>query len=127
ADSARDMAAWARDVAQKVDKKPCGPTEVKRARDQLLERYQKEVVDYDGARQVAWAILVFTYDLGEKPAAEARKILKTIAADLNLQLPSGQLRHLEDLLAGNLKLRNNYEPEKFQAALAELSKHLGKQ
>jgi hypothetical protein len=126
ADTARDMAAWARDVARKVEKTPCGKAEVRRARDLLLERYQKEVVDYDSARQVAWAVEVFTYDLGEKLSPEARKVLKALDEDLNLQLPSGQLRHLEELLPGNLKLRNNYEPERFQAALAQLSTFLGK-
>jgi Cytochrome c554 and c-prime len=127
ADTAKEMAAWAKDIAQKVDRKPCGPAEVRRARDQLLERYQKEVVDYDSARQIAWAISVFNYDLGEKLGPDARKVLKALDDDLNLQLPSGQFRQLEDLLAGNLKLRNNYDPEKFQAALAQLSTLLAKQ
>ena len=54
-------------------------------------------------------------------------LLLRLDDELNLKLPSGQMRNLAVLLPRDLKRRNNNESEMFQAALVLLSALMAKQ
>jgi cytochrome c553 len=83
-------------------------------------------IDYDSARQIAWAFQTIYEALTPKPAAdgEIREILAKLKTELHLMLPAGQKHKILDELPGALDAVGNYDPRSFQKRLAELAQLL---
>jgi hypothetical protein len=120
------LAAWAKELAEKVNNKPCDKAASRRLLALIPSLYQEGTADYDSARQIAWAFVVIYEEVGDKQDAEMKRILDTLRNQLKLDLPAGRARSLEGELQGGLKVLNDYDPEAFRNALKELSSRLGK-
>jgi hypothetical protein len=93
----------------------------------LLHRSDKDLLDFDSARQLAWALRTLLPAAHPAAAQQERvqKNLKLLTAQLQLELPKGQKRIAEDFLPQVLKSMSAYDPREFQktarALAAELS------
>jgi hypothetical protein len=97
-----------------------------------------EVLDYDSARQTAWAIRVIHRevvgrkqkrgpdDVTEEYKDDTKfgKILEALAADLKLDLPSGTNKDITKELPASLQTLNDYDPGAFRKALHKLAEEL---
>jgi hypothetical protein len=88
-------------------------------------------VDYDSARQIAWAFQIVYSELSPKPTTDAqiRKVLSQLDADLKLSLPSGKGRQIRDELPLTFQRISAYNPDRrnppgFKQRLDELSRLL---
>lgn len=90
----------------------------------LGKESKNRLLDFDSARQVAWASRSIQRDLDGKSAAdpEITKLHKELAAQLQLDLPDGRKEIAGDFLKETLEKLNNYEPERFQRAFERLTK-----
>lgn len=87
-------------------------------------------LDYDSARQVAWAAtILYEQDLDPKPAAHEaiQAALDAIATELKLDLPSGRARQIEDDLPEALRRIADYDPERVRAHFRTILDHLAPQ
>jgi hypothetical protein len=95
-----------------------------RLRKALTEIPANDLPDYEAARQLAWAYVVFSEELGWKPGTleveQRRKyaerldgLSKRLNGTLMLALPSGRDRQILSELADSLKKLSNYDPRKF--------------
>jgi hypothetical protein len=97
-----------------IEKTECDRAAVQRAFDALCKPTENSTLDYDAARQTAWAIKVFAQDL-------AIAVPDNFAAGLNLKLPSQDAQILNDLPT-RMKALSDYDPEAFRKQLKELQK-----
>jgi hypothetical protein len=122
--AAGELAVWADKLARRLN----ATVGDRKATLTLLaiepELYAKELVDYDSARQAAWAYeIMFNEVNGARGGpASKRKILGELDRALKLRLPSGRKKLIEDELEESLKVRNNYNPEAFQKLFRQLKK-----
>ena len=81
----------------------------------------KEIPDYDSARQIAWAIEIILQEWDVKKAkdAQVQQVLATLKKDLKLGLPKE--RSIEGELGDSLKRINDYNPDEFRQALKKLA------
>ena len=90
---------------------------------------QGEAIDFDSARQLAWAITTIWHELdpppGDKAAAEG--ILDEMAKELRLDLPWGQARKILDPAEQQAAFTatTHYDPNRFRQQAARLSAALG--
>ncbi|MBL8798321.1 MAG: hypothetical protein JNM56_30785 [Planctomycetia bacterium] len=120
AKAAKDLVQWSDDLLREI-----GRTQYDRAAAlQALRELAavKEVVDFDSARQIAWAFETIYAELPEKPAAAARieSVLKELRDSLQLALPAGQKTELLKELDRTLRQASQYSPTRFQASLKQL-------
>jgi hypothetical protein len=92
------------------------------------------ILDYDSARQVAWAFHRIYEELDPKPAndAEIQAVLRNLDADLKLKLPSRQDQEILGQLPGALQTISNYVPDRlnppgFKQRLRQLANLLSNQ
>jgi hypothetical protein len=123
--AARQLAKWAEDLAVRASRAPCDAARARRLLRRLPEMYQAKTVDYDTARDVAWALRVMVRELEPKPDREVTDALDALDRSLRLQLPSGTEHSITGELGKNLEAMNNYDPREFQKALARASGNLG--
>jgi hypothetical protein len=123
--AAEDLATWAKDLAEMVNHKPCDEAAGRKLLALIPSLYQDGVLDYDSARQVAWAFQAICEELGEQDV-EVKRLLGLLKDQLKLELPAGRQKRIEDELQGGLKVLSDYDPEAFRRALKELSNRLGK-
>ena len=76
--------------------------------------------DYDSARQKVWAIDVILDELNLKPRDRVKKNLEDLHQQLKLDLPSGTKKQIIPELPARMRVSNDYDPEKFKAALDKL-------
>ena len=101
---------------------------------QLLHRLGSlrpdEPLDFDSARQRAWAFQIVYQELtlasGPKPAnaAAIQKIMAALGQDLHLKLPSGKAQSIIGQLPIALKKREDFGPVEFRQRFGELVKLL---
>jgi hypothetical protein len=90
----------------------------------------EEILDYDSARQRAWALQIIYQELAQAPGAKPandtaiRHLLATLAQDLSLKLPSGRKQSITEQLPSALKKREDYGPAEFRKRLGEVTKLL---
>jgi hypothetical protein len=71
-------------------------------------------LDYDAARQTAWAVRVLAIDL-------KRKLPDDFGASLHLTLPAGQQKQIAKDLPARMKAMAEYDPERFKAELRAIA------
>jgi hypothetical protein len=85
------------------------------------------LLDYDSARQLAWAFTLIAKDSPPKQANEAeyKKQLAALDALLKLKLPSGQNGDITKELPQALKAIGSYDARKFSETMRKLGESLG--
>lgn len=80
-------------------------------------------LDYDSARQVAWAFRIIYQELEPKPAGDAqiRQALQGLDAELGLTLPSGTKTSISQQLEGWLQKVNAYRPQRVRELLGQIA------
>jgi hypothetical protein len=128
APAAKALDEWANTLADRLNKKPCDSATARRIVLQLPALYKADLLDYDSARQVAWAFKIMYDELEEKPETRNKiaDVLALMEKQLKLKLPSGSTTNLLDDLAVGMKVRNEYDPEEFRRSLSRLADLLGK-
>jgi hypothetical protein len=85
----------------------------------MLQRSEKDWLDFDSARQLAWGVRILLPSL--EPDWATRPALKQpldlLHAQLQLDLPRGQVRIAEEYLPQVLKSISAYDPRAFQKAM----------
>ena len=128
--AAEKLAAWAKELAGEVNMKVCTAADAARLRKIVPTLYKaankSQWLDFDSARQVAWAykVLYFEHaDLNwEKPQKETPvvKEFEELNKHLRLKLPASP-KVIETDLGENLKALNSYKPVEFTKFLQRLS------
>jgi hypothetical protein len=124
-EAARDLARWADDLAGKVDKAPCDEASARRVLRRLPKIYQAKAVDYDSARELAWALRVIYGELVPKQDPEVKAALDGLNEELRLNFPSRKECAISQDLGKSLEALNKYDPEKFKKVLAQVAGRLG--
>jgi hypothetical protein len=96
-----------------LQKSPADRAAVERAFAKLSVPVKGQFLDFDAARQTAWALRILAQDL-QRPLPE------DFAADLHLTLPATQANSIADDLPKRLKALSEYDPEAFRRALEGL-------
>jgi hypothetical protein len=129
--AARALAKWADNLATKLNEKSCDAVEARKMLVALPALYKDESLDYDSARQVAWAFNVL-YDESRirrnrkaGPDPEIAGIQARLEAVLGLELPSGRNKRIETGLSKSLERINKYRPDPFQEAFQAIANRLG--
>jgi hypothetical protein len=84
----------------------------------------REIVDFDSARQIAWAFRSIYTELHPDEKGPVFDVLRQIDQELNLTLPAGQQYKIRDELPRILEKMSAYRPDQFTKRLAELAKLL---
>jgi hypothetical protein len=121
---ARGLANWAKELAVRVTAKPCGPEEAKQLLAQIPVLFKDELLDYDSAREVAWAFQIMDQELNPTPNPKVAAELEALNKQLRLKLPSGKERSITKELKDNLDALNHYDPKQFQESLIRLARDL---
>jgi hypothetical protein len=112
AKSAEALAQFAGKMCAKLDAKQFTQQEAMQILRELCS--EKDLPDYDTARQIAWAFEIIYCELDQKPAnsAQIREVLKKLKTELKLDLPSGPKKSIVEALPEALTTLNDYEPER---------------
>jgi hypothetical protein len=119
------VADWAGALARKLAARPCEEPQASRLLTHLAQTSGQNTVDYDTARQLAWAFRIVEKELHATPPAPVLTSLDTINRELKLELPSGTKQSIEKQLGANLDVRNNYDPARFQEVMRRLAAEVG--
>jgi len=135
--AAEDLASWAnttgkalQSVAEDPKKTLVDGQMALRLLHQLCEMGQSNTLDYDSARQVAWAfrsIYNESHQINAKeiPDPQIPKILESLDKQFTISLPSaGKQDKILDTLMLRLKSIAEFDPLQFQAKFSELQSHL---
>ncbi|HEV3082705.1 MAG TPA: multiheme c-type cytochrome, partial [Gemmataceae bacterium] len=130
--AAHDIQKWCTANLEKLERAPESfhQPSVRRLLPQICKLATSETLDFDSARQLAWAFRIVYKDLNPKPASDAtiQEKLKALEQELSLKLPSGQQRQILRELPSILATIANYNPESFKKLFGELATLLeGKQ
>jgi cytochrome c553 len=90
----------------------------------LAKQSKARTLDFDSARQFAWAYRAIQNDIDPKWAAnkDLAGALRDLEDQLKLDFPKGQVEIAKDYLKESLERLNNYEPDRFRKAFEILSK-----
>jgi hypothetical protein len=126
ATAAAKLANWAAELADKAGKAPMNQSAALRFARSICKLAEDDAVDYDSARQIAWAIQGVVSDLTPKLPQDGavRNQLASLDHQLLLALPRGRQPAIIDGLGTALKVRSNYDSDKFRSALRKLSELL---
>jgi hypothetical protein len=129
--AAQAMVQWSDKLIAETEKSHLDAAAATRLLRELAAMGSKELLDYDSARQVAWAFKTIYSELkGKFPDsqdAKFREHLDALDKELKLHLPSGQKENIVQQLPTALNVMNNYEAKDFQRHMAELAKLLPKE
>jgi hypothetical protein len=121
APAARELADWASKLGDQLHAQPLRKEDARRILATMTTTYSKKAVDYDSARQLAWAFRVIYREAIGDPSEGIKNALNALDQELKLQLPSGLKRTIEDALPTSLRKLNDYNPEKFKEAMGQLA------
>ncbi|HEV3119056.1 MAG TPA: hypothetical protein VGY58_18525, partial [Gemmataceae bacterium] len=122
--AARALQTWCKELAEKLKQSP--ETFAQAAAQSLLQELCRiagaETVDYDTARQMAWAFRIIHKELKPKPSRDADivKKLEELNQELKLDLPEGQERQIVLDLPSALSRIADYNPQAFKRIFGEL-------
>jgi hypothetical protein len=125
AQAARHMSAWATATLKDVNQKETfNRAAASRLVTGLGTESKTRLLDFDSARQLAWAFRSIQHELDPKFAAnqETAKLLDDLDEQLKLDLPRGQVEIAKGFLKEMLEKLNNYEPERFERTFEQLMK-----
>ena len=127
---AGDLQTWCREVQENLSRSPgaFGESAPARLLQHLCKLGATEILDYDSARQFAWALRIIYGDVKSRPANDAaiRQKLALLDRELKLTLPIGPKRPISAELADMLSRIANYEPETTRKTFAGLSELFSK-
>jgi hypothetical protein len=122
--AARELAVWSDKLGAELNSAAYQQSSVPGILKQICTVAGSEILDYDGARQVAWAFqIIYDNDLNPKPVNDAkiRDTLKELSEELKLRLPAGQKNEIETELSKALSRISAYDPASFQKKFKTLS------
>lgn len=125
--AARKHATWADKLISNLIKRRYDPNETYSLLQQLCSVPKTDHLDYDSARQVAWAIsIIYNKDVIPKPPNHEQivPVIGRMTKGLKLALPSGRQRSIEGELPAALEAAAEYEPSRFKEDTEELSRLL---
>ncbi len=125
-----DVAQWLDGVVERVSAAPYDRAASEAVLlDLCRSAKQSEYLDYDSARQLAWAIRSVWQQLQPPPGdrAAASQILDEINQQLRLELPWGQAKKILDPteLEAAFTATSTYDPKRFQQQIGRLLAALG--
>ncbi len=128
ADAAGSLVVWCERLLEEIESppNPDKTTYTRAASWHLLRELcaSPKNVDYESARQIAWAFKVIYEELHPEKTGLIFEVLKQIDAELNLTLPAGQEKEILKELKSTLEKMSAYQPDPFAKRLAELKKLL---
>lgn len=124
AQAARQTADWANGVLKDIRSTPVQHAGAKKLLDGLGKESKGRLLDFDSARQFAWAFREIQKEADPQGAAspEIVRAFKELAEQLKLDLPKGQVEIAKDYLKEALEKLNSYEPERFRQSFDLLVK-----
>ena len=119
--AARGLASWADQAIVEVRGKRIDKLAVRSLILALGDISKNKILDYDSARQMAWAFTVMLQEYDPAMAKDARiqEGLATLEKTIKLKLPQGQ-EAIEGHLKDSLLHINNYDPTTFGPAMQGL-------
>jgi hypothetical protein len=120
--AAADVAESADRLAKAVDAVVPDARAARRLLAKIPDLYGKgQLLDYDSARQVAWAYEVMFNEVNgyRGGPASTRKTLAALDKELKLRLPRGRKKPIEDEQAESRQKRNNFDARKFESVLRQ--------
>lgn len=127
AELARELKGHSDTLAQELAKLPYDQATAHRLLHELCAVALERPLDYDSARQVAWAVtIIYREDIQPKPANDSavQELLEGLSRELKLRLPSGTDRQIELELPKALQTMSDYDPAGFREKVASLAKLL---
>lgn len=126
AEKAEALVQWSKNQEQAAQAARYDRGATQRMLQTLFHRSGTELLDFDSARQLAWALQTLLPAANAKAAQQdrAKKHLGSLSAQLRLELPKGQKRIAEDFLPEVLKSMSAYDPREFQKTAQALAAEL---
>lgn len=120
------LAKWVGDLIERLGKAAYDQKTARRVLEELCTLAQDPALDYESARQIAWAARVVNAELVPPPKNDKAicQQLCLMAEEMKLDLPSGREREILRELREALGKMNDFDPKKFRARFAELAKLL---
>jgi hypothetical protein len=117
---------WANQLVKSLQDATYTQADAKQILGDLTKVSDLEQLDYDSARQIAWAFTRIYSELEPKPASHREIAQRTerLELQLNLNLPSGQDREILKELPKALETIADYDPDVFRTTMDELGKLL---
>ncbi len=116
--AAEALARWADELAVALDRTTWNESVASETL-KLVVRFGDRSLDYDSAREIAWAVRAISHEqqaFGRKADPETEKSLSTLAIELKLSLPGTDA----------LKIRSAYAPDRFRRSMTDLAEKLDK-
>ncbi len=125
AKTARDAATWADGLLSGLRSTSIDRTGAKNLLVGLGREARARTLDFDSARQFAWAFRAIQTEADPSWAKREgiAAALKELEDQLKLDFPKGQVEIAKDYLKESLERLNNYEPQRFRSAFDVLSKN----
>lgn len=124
--SAKQAAQWADDLLKEVKSSAVHREGASTLLGALAKESQNRLLDFDSARQFAWAYRAIHQEVEPKWDSTQDAAYKDLNAQLKLDLPKGQVEIARDHLKEALEKLNHYEPERFRQTFDLLMKRDGK-
>jgi hypothetical protein len=126
AEKAEALMNWSKNQEQSAQAARYDHGATQRMLQTLFHRSGTELLDFDSARQLAWALQTLLPAADAKAAQQERvkKRLGFLSSQLQLELPKGQKRIAEDFLPDVLKSMSAYDPREFQKTARALAAEL---
>jgi Cytochrome c554 and c-prime len=126
AEKAEALVQWSKNQEQAAQAARYDRGATQRMLQTLFHRSGTELLDYDSARQLAWALqtLLPAADAKADQQERTKKHLGSLSTQLRLELPKGQKRIAEDFLPEVLKSMSAYDPREFQKTARALAAQL---
>jgi Cytochrome c554 and c-prime len=122
------LRTWCRELEETLNRSPGAFDESasRRLVQRLCMLATTQVLDYDSARQLAWAFRVIYSELSPKPANDMaiQDKVKVLDEELKLSLPSGQQRQILNDLSSMLAKVADYDPARFKKSFEDLARLL---
>jgi hypothetical protein len=117
------LATWANQVADALKDAKLDRAKALQLLRQLCTAADREVPDYDSARQIAWAFEIIYWEW--KPVGgidpKFQEAIQPLKEELNLDLPTGHDKEIIKELPKSLEKLNDYNPDTFKANFQRLS------
>jgi Zn finger protein HypA/HybF involved in hydrogenase expression len=117
AERANELRQWSDRLLERLQKAPFDSPSARRLLRGLCAAEEADKLDYDSARQKAWAINAILKQL--ESAERVEKSLAAFRRQLNLGLSSATEKQILGL-AERMRLVNDYDPEQFKTVLEKL-------
>ena len=123
ASTARALAKWSDGLIQRLDKETYRGADADRLLRAITNYAQKETVDFDSARQLAWAFSTLKMEMETRDMKSDTKPLYKVFMQkrfpalnqlLNLTLPEGQQQIAGQFMGQTMKQIRDYEPKTFR-------------